>query len=878
MKRQKEKEIIGLTICVLAMMLFSRAAEADITTGLIAHWKLDEVNGTTAYASAGSNNGTLIGSPTWTTGAPESLNPTGALDFPGGTHYVNCGNHSSLNITGRRSVAAWINIDNWSGKWDSIVTKGDIEGNYDLIRAAWTDGIAFCVHGTTAVIAQGTVDVVSDGEWHHAVGVYDYTSAGADTGTISIYIDGVLDVSVQSSGGLLATNNKEVWINGLAGVGRHADCTIDDVRIYNKALSQEEIKTITGKFAATNPNPQDGDSHVNNNTVLSWTGNSEAVSYDVYFGTSESAVTSASRLPGDINGDGPVNDPDLSLFSEQWLSLPGNPSADLDGDSNVNIVDYTILANDWLQTPDPVFKGTQSSTIFDPGVMDINTTYYWRIDGVNNSEPNNPWRGDVWSFTTSHGAIMWEYEEWAVNNPSWSGNEYDIVATVTFTHTSSDATHITEMFYDSSNTWKFRFTGTKTGEWTFTTTSSDPELNGLTGSIIIAPNPDSNARGFLSNQGNKYAIQVGNNGELKAFRLNVYMNGEEFPEFIHNLTSTATINAYIADARQYGFDTIFVHVCNNWFDFGSLGYNEHNSENPDPQTFAALENLITIARNQGIHVQIWAWGDNRDTRLWTPTGVGGINGIPDRRIQRYLAARLGPMPGWTMGYGFDLHEWTTEEHLGSWALYLHQHFGWQHMLWGRDRYHSELDAKSYPGSSDNGQPFSYDDAVSKLNSDLNRPHLYEERFFYMRDEAWTIENTRRAIWHYTLANGMGAWWGFYVHYTGSPLPLPPYPNPEQLVTANQFWEGRFLLDMERANRLTDGYCLKTTTNNNYVFYKEDTDSILMNLSGMGTALPAIAVDAKLNYVEINIGTLDPTNQTWTAPYLSDWAIAIGDFN
>ncbi|MCK5269522.1 MAG: hypothetical protein KAJ46_02005, partial [Sedimentisphaerales bacterium] len=97
-------------------------------------------------------------------------------------------------------------------------------------------------------------------------------------------------------------------------------------------------------------------------------------------------------------------------------------------------------------------------------------------------------------------------------------------------------------------------------------------------------------------------------------------------------------------------------------------------------------------------------------------------------------------------------------------------------------------------------------------------------------------------------------------------------------TANQFWVGRFLLDMERANNLTDGYCLKTTANDNYVFYEEDTKSVRMNLSGMGTALPAIAVDAKLNYAEINIGTLNPTSQTWNAPYVSDWAVAVGDFN
>ncbi|MCK5271352.1 MAG: DUF5060 domain-containing protein, partial [Sedimentisphaerales bacterium] len=666
-----EKKKLRLLVCTLAIGLTAGLTNADIETGLVAHWKLDETSGTTAYDSVGSHNGTLVGSPTWESGQID-----GAIDFPctdgSDARYVDCGDGGGLDITGDRSIAAWFRIDDWNGAWAGLVTKGnDALGAYNLTRSKHSsvyggsnNGVAFQVYGQTGTditsqqVVRGEVNV-TDGEWHHAVGtyVYDYDDgSGRDVGLLSIYVDGVLDRDYVVKGGMTLTNNESVQING-KGKAYFTNSTIDDVRIYNKALSPEEVKAIMGEFTATD------------------------------------------------------------------------------------------------------------------------------------SKPSSPGKGNVRSFKTDPGSVMWEYKEWAVDNPSWSGNEYDVVATVTFTHTSSGSTHITEMFYDGSNTWKFRFTGTKTGEWTFATTSSDPELNGLTGNIIVAPNPDPNARGFLTNQGNKYAIQVGNNGELKAFLLNVYMNGDEeegFPEFLHNLTSTATINAYIADARQYGFDTIFVHVGNNWFDFGSLGWDKHSNKNPDPKSFAALENLITIARSQGIHIQIWAWGDDAARRKWTPTGAGGINGIPDRRIQRYIAARLGPVPGWTMGYGFDLHEWVTEEQLESWALYLHQHFGWQHLLWARARYNDELDVKSYPGTSDNGQPFSYDDAVSKLDSDLNRPHFYGERFWYMRAGAWTMENTRRAIWHYTLAGGMGSWWGFYKYMPTRKRPHPPYPNPEQLVTANQF--------------------------------------------------------------------------------------------
>ena len=50
------------------------------------------------------------------------------------------------------------------------------------------------------------------------------------------------------------------------------------------------------------------------------------------------------------------------------------------------------------------------------------------------------------------------------------------------------------------------------------------------------------------------------------------------------------------------------------------------------------------------------------------------------------------------------------------------------------------------------------------------------------------------------------------------------------------------------------------------------------LSGMASAQPAVAVDTKLSYAEIDLGTLSTTDQTWTASYVSDWAIAIGDFD
>ncbi len=149
---------------------------------------------------------------------------------------------------------------------------------------------------------------------------------------------------------------------------------------------------------ASHPNPehecQDADPGAN----LQWWPGQNAVSHDIYFGTSETAVASADRLAGDINADGPVNALDAWVFITQWLTSPGDAvhSADLNFNGNVEIGDFNVMASDWLRPPDPVFKGNQTTTTFDPGPLDIGTTYYWRID---ERRPDGQTRGNLWSFT-----------------------------------------------------------------------------------------------------------------------------------------------------------------------------------------------------------------------------------------------------------------------------------------------------------------------------------------------------------------------------------------------------------------------------------------------------------------------------------------------
>ncbi|MBS3735388.1 MAG: DUF5060 domain-containing protein [Phycisphaerae bacterium] len=466
--------------------------------------------------------------------------------------------------------------------------------------------------------------------------------------------------------------------------------------------------------------------------------------------------------------------------------------------------------------------------------------------------------------------------EWTIDNDSYEGNPFDLVAKATFTHESGKETRVTEMFYAGEDTWKFRFTGTRPGKWTFITqadgkngTTKDDDLHGRKGTITVKPNPDANATGFLTSIGNKYAIQTAD-GELQPIPGHIFRPWSDSGNDIGNHARPDEfwniIDQVIASAEENGFRRVFMNeVVNGWFKLGAKGHDDHSSENPDRETFEYLEKSINKLHDNGMALHIWAWGD--EARKWTPKGVGGINGKPDRRLQRYIAARLGPLPGWTMNYGFDLQEWVSESQCRAWADYMHDHMGWDHLLSARGRFGGHLDVNAYSGLK-----HSYRDAVSNLNDDRNRPHVFEERDLYKRNGAG-MNWTRQHVWLYTMAGGHAGFFGSYWKHGDK------YPNPEVLRTHLTFWRenNRLLADMSKANNLTDGYCLRTSDRANYVLYKQDTSSIELDLSRMDGSQPAVAVDTTKAYREIDIGPLKPGEHTWKAPHKSDWAIAVGRF-
>lgn len=510
----------------------------------------------------------------------------------------------------------------------------------------------------------------------------------------------------------------------------------------------------------------------------------------------------------------------------------------------------------------------------------------------------------VWAISISPAITAIEFEsktttlwapclEWSLLNATYVGNPHDVVARVVFSHVGGTGMRggekrTTEMFYVGKGVWKFRFTGTRTGRWRFRTVSDDPDLDGHFGTVSVSPNERSTLRGFLTSRGNKYAIKVGGTGELRGYLFNVYMDrvchavferpnklgGDYRKHPVFRYRDVSRIRSYLNDTRANGFEVIFVHPAYPfiWVDGAS----------PRLELFEVLETMITTAHGVGMRVHLWMWGDG--SRGATPRhgGMDGINGTIDRRLQRYIAARLGPLPGWTLGYGFDLHEWVDVGELNEWARFMHAHFGWQHLLSARgQRLEGSHNIASYDGfgrpgvplATTRGGPADYREVLEDLNALRGQPHLYEERHSYRRKGfKLDMAGTRRLLWWQAMAGGMGGFYGFY------PGDEHPYPRPEQLRTHHAFWHehARFILDMTPANELTDGMALMDASKKRLVFYKEDTSSMWVGQGG-ATALPAVAVDTRVAYVEIDLGVISRQRQMIRFPRRSDWAIAVGDF-
>ncbi len=324
---------------------FTTLPEIPVTDPtLVGWWTLDEGEGSAAVDWSGQNNhGEFSGNLEWVVGQDG-----GALKFDGDS-WLDCGTPDALQIGEAITIACWVNPAILGGN-RGFVALGD-----SYAFKALDNHLRFTTPGILDHDADAAV--ISTETWQHVAVTFQPEQ------TVTFYINGVeaqqLTASAAEAGDgpfLIGSNQWDETFTGM----------IDDVRVYNKVLTAEElVEAMRGDpLVAWDPSPDNGSNpDIDNALPLSWQPGDEAAEHDVYFGTDVDAVTDADA--SDTTG---------------------------------------------------VYRGRQSDTSFSPaeGVEWGGGPYYWRIDEV--SSDGTVVEGRIWSFTVADFLLVDDFESYTDND------------------------------------------------------------------------------------------------------------------------------------------------------------------------------------------------------------------------------------------------------------------------------------------------------------------------------------------------------------------------------------------------------------------------------------------------------------------------------
>jgi len=341
---------------------------------LLAWYKMDEGGGITVVDWSGHGHHATFGTPTpvWDVGQFG-----GALQFAGNGDSAVSADGSFLNGLDALTVAVWIKsdiIDTDKGFINFMTPNGNDDRDMRYDAAGSTGGGTIVQKmGLTVTAADGTNTVIQlessnnseTTEWQHVAMVWKSGEA------LKFYINGNLDAPTAVSAaatGTLGGNTTVVIGKGAKDTGSASwDGLIDEIRVYGKALTQDELQLVMrgDVLLAWDPSPSSGANTDELRAMpMTWQAGEKASQHDVYFGLDRAAVAEANA--SDTTG---------------------------------------------------VYRGRQRTTSFSPAEsVEWGKQYFWRVDEVNTDGAIS--QGFVWTFALANYLIVDEFETYTNNSPN----------------------------------------------------------------------------------------------------------------------------------------------------------------------------------------------------------------------------------------------------------------------------------------------------------------------------------------------------------------------------------------------------------------------------------------------------------------------------
>ena len=322
-----------------------------LNDGLLGYWKLDEGTGTTAAdVSSYGYDGTLNGGPAWIT------DTASAVDFydPYALHldrspadYVDIPGTTDIDNLQELTLSVWVRLD---------TTPGDVNMRFITLRnekavlrykdTGGTGKLQFYMDIGGGLQNFEVNHTWATGTWYHLAGTYD-------GGTMRLYVNGVEQPGAVSAAGLVGTGDG-VYL-GWSGSDGALDGALDDVRVYNRALSGTEIQSL-----ADGGHPQTSVATTTLGTALDVGGDLTLNSGTLDVSASDYGINAA----GDFTYNGGVFTPQggtvtLDGSSPQNMDAAGIDFNDLTVNSGVTLVDLSGLKVNGALTNNGTLQRTQ---------------------------------------------------------------------------------------------------------------------------------------------------------------------------------------------------------------------------------------------------------------------------------------------------------------------------------------------------------------------------------------------------------------------------------------------------------------------------------------------------------------------------------------